>query len=281
MDVPLSDKHGTRQGKTMELRRGLMGLAGVAGVWLLAGGGTALAAAPRCENITVDNLRQDCLDRAARCEPMKNAAERDECYRGRAPKTADAPLATEGPLRLVPKAAPPPPPPPAPAPVAAPPAPPPPAPLPPPPAPAAAAVVRPGQPAAIPAPIPQPAPSADPAQPIRRLPAPPPPPVDGLETVRAFYAALAQADGERANGFLVPEKRDTGAYEIASMSRYYGNMREPLRLLAAEPAGPDAVRVRYHYVYANGRVCDGAADIALARRDGRALIERIRALNGC
>ncbi len=212
----------------MELRRGLMGLAGVAGVWLLAVGGSALAA-------------------------------------------PDAPVATQGPLRLIPKTDVPPPPPPPPFSVA---------PLPPPPAPAAA-MDRPGQPVALPAPIPQPAPSADPAQPIRRLPAPPPPPVDGLETVRAFYAALAQADGERANGFLVPEKRDTGAYEIASMSRYYGNMREPLRLLAAEPAGPDAVRVRYHYVYANGRVCDGAADIALARRDGRALIERIRALNGC
>ena len=267
----------------MELRRGLMGLAGVAGVWLLAGGGTALAAAPRCGNITLDSLRQDCLDRAARCEPMKSAAERDECYRGRASKAADAPVATEGPLRLIPKAALPPPPPPAPTPapapvpvpVAAPPAPPPPAPLPPPPAPAAAAVVRPGQPAAIPAPIPQPAPSADPAQSIK------PPPGNALETVRAFYAALAQADGERANGFLIPEKRDTGAYEIASMSRYFGNMREPVRLLAAEPAGPDALRVRYHYVYANGRVCDGAADIALTQRDGRTLIERIKALNGC
>ncbi|MDQ2104765.1 hypothetical protein, partial [Azospirillum isscasi] len=134
----------------MELRRGLMGLAGVAGVWLLAGGTSALAAPPRCENITVDSLRQACLDRAARCEPMRSAAERDECYRGRGPKTAEAPVATEGPLRLIPKAAPPPPPPPpppapAPSPMAAPPAPPPsapppPAPLPPPPAPAASVV---------------------------------------------------------------------------------------------------------------------------------------------
>ena len=46
-------------------------------------------------------------------------------------------------------------------------------------------------------------------------------------------------------------------------------------------AGPDDLRVRYHYVHANGRVCDGAADIALAQRDGRMRIERIKALNGC
>ena len=113
------------------------------------------------------------------------------------------------------------------------------------------------------------------------LPVPRAPQGDGVEVVRGFYEALAQADGARANAFLLPDKRNTGAYEIASLTRFYANMREPLRLLSAEPMGSDLVRVRYHYVYVNGRVCDGGAEVALSRREGAALIERIKALNGC
>ena len=276
-------------------------LAGLTGVCMLVGAGAAQAAPPRCENITVDDLRQACIDRVERCEPLKSATERAECYRGRAPKSADG--AASGPIKLTPKAA-------SPAPSAAPVSPvpvspgqTPPPPAPPPPA-STAVVVRPGQPPAMatPAPIPQPAPKVDPAQvspplptivrpapspavpaapPAAIIPPPRPTPGDGLDAVRGFYQALAQADGVQANEFLVPEKRNSGAYEIASMSRYYGNMREPVRLIAAEPMGNDVARVRYHYVYANGRVCDGAAEVFLSRRDGRTLIERIRALNGC
>ncbi|WP_247873934.1 hypothetical protein [Azospirillum sp. TSH58] len=99
--------------------------------------------------------------------------------------------------------------------------------------------------------------------------------------MRAFYDALGQADAARANTYVIPEKRGSGAYDIASMTRFYGNMSVPVRLLAAEPIGRDAVRVRYHYVYVNGRACDGAAEVALAERDGLALIERIKALNDC
>lgn len=186
---------------------------------------------------------------------------------------AAAQTATEGPLRLVPRSIPSPAPSPA---VEQPPAP----PIPVPPQPSSAAtVVRPGQPAANPASIPQPAASADPAQ--FHPPAPRPQPTDRVATVRAFYDALGQADAARANTYVIPEKRGSGAYDIASMTRFYGNMSVPVRLLAAEPIGRDAVRVRYHYVYVNGRACDGAAEVALAERDGLALIERIKALNDC
>ncbi len=181
--------------------------------------------------------------------------------------------ATQGPLRLVPQPIPSPAPSPA---VEQPPAPP--VPVPPQPSPAAT-VVRPGQPAANPASIPQPAASADPAQ--IHPPTPRPQPMDGVAAVRAFYDALGQADAARANTYVIPEKRGSGAYDIASMNRFYGNMSVPVRLLAAEPIGRNAVRVRYHYVYVNGRNCDGAAEVALAERDGLALIERIRALNDC
>lgn len=313
MDLTLSDKRRPRKGKVMANRSMPLVLAGLTGVCMLVGAGAAQAAPPRCDNITVDDLRQACIERVERCEPLKSAAERDACYRGRAPKTADG--AAAGPIKLTPNAAPAPVAPkasPAPAPTPVPaaspaPVPTPPPPAPPPPAPTAV-VVRPGQPPvmATPAPIPQPAPKVDPAQVspppmiVRPAPSPaapaavpaaivPPPrptpphptPGDGLDAVRGFYEALAQADGARANEFLVPEKRNSGAYEIASMSRYYGNMREPVRLIAAEPMGNDGARVRYRYVYVNGRACEGAAEVFLSRRDGRPLIERIRALNGC
>jgi len=319
MDLPLFDKGRPRKGKAMANRSMPLVLAGLTGVCMLVGAGAAQAAPPRCENITVDDLRQACIERVARCEPLKSAAERDECYRGRTPKTADG--AAAGPIKLTPNAAPVPTAPkaasPAPSAAQVPAASPAPVPTPPPPAPpppaSTAVVVRPGQPPimATPAPIPQPAPKVDPAQvspplPTTAAPAPlpkvvrpapvpvapaavpatvvPPPrptPGDGLDAVRGFYEALAQADGARANEFLVPEKRNSGAYEIGAMSRYYGNMREPVRLIAAEPMGNDGARVRYHYVYVNGRTCDGAAEVFLSRRDGRPLIERIRALNGC
>lgn len=288
-----------------------MALLGLAGSWVLAGAGLAQAAPPRCENITVDDLRQACIDRVARCEPLKSAAERDDCYRGRGQKVAEAGTAgaVSGPIRLTPntgaaptKLSPAPAPAPTPAAVPAAPVPLTPTPTPPPqaqptilapvPAPvrtqaAPPVVVRPGQPpaATAPAPIPQPAAKADPAPvPVPAAVTSPPRPVpgDGMDAVRGFYEALAQADGARANGFLVPEKRNSGAFEVGSMSRYYANMRDPLRLVSAEPMGADAARVRYRYVYANGRVCDGAAELSLSRRDGgRPLIERIRALNGC
>lgn len=184
-----------------------------------------------------------------------------------------AQTATEGPLRLVPKTAP------SPA-VEQPPASPPAPPIPVPPQPSSAAtVVRPGQPVANSASIPQPAPSADPAQ--FDPPEPRPQPTDRVAAVRAFYDALGQADAARANTYVIPEKRGSGAYDIASMTRFYGNMSVPVRLLAAEPIGKDAVRVRYHYVHVSGRVCDGAAEVALAQRNGLALIERIKALNDC
>ena len=274
--------------------RSMMGLAAA---MLLAGTGVAGAAPPRCENITVEDMRRNCFERVERCEPLKSAAERDACYRGTKPSAnadVNSNAGQNGPIRLTrPDAAagsaPPPPPPPAPPPAAAPPPSPPPAPPP--------VVVRPNQPPVMaspppvpkaePAPGPMPAPVVvRPAPPVPVAPAPRPPQGpgiqgNGLDAVRGFYEALAQADGARANGFLVPEKRNSGAYEIASLSRFYGAMREPLRLLSADPLGPDAFRVRYHYVYVNGRVCDGAAEVTLSRREGAPLIERIKALNGC
>jgi len=42
----------------------------------------AAAAPPLCDRILDAALRQNCLERVQRCEPIRNAAERDDCYRG-------------------------------------------------------------------------------------------------------------------------------------------------------------------------------------------------------
>lgn len=112
--------------------------------------------------------------------------------------------------------------------------------------------------------------------------APPMAPNDAvLAAVEGFYGALARGDGQRANEFLVPEKRNQGAYEVAAMTRFYAAMREPLQLIGVGRLDPEVVRVRYAYTHQSGRHCDGVADVTVRRIDGRALIERIRSLSGC
>jgi hypothetical protein len=100
-----------------------------------------------------------------------------------------------------------------------------------------------------------------------------------LAVVQDFYTALGSADGARASADVVPEKR-SGAYAAAALSRFYGSMSQPVRLVSATVAG-DTVAVRYAYVYANGKACDGAANVFVTTRNGHALISTIQALNGC
>jgi hypothetical protein len=100
-----------------------------------------------------------------------------------------------------------------------------------------------------------------------------------LAVVQDFYSALGAADGARASGDVVPEKR-SGNYAAAALSRFYGSMRQPVRLISATVAG-DTVAVRYAYVFANGKTCDGTATVAVTDRNGQALISGIHTLNGC
>ncbi|WP_029007330.1 hypothetical protein [Azospirillum halopraeferens] len=136
------------------------------------------------------------------------------------------------------------------------------------------------------APPPRPAPSAvPPSAPPPPAPVPAPAPTAGMDdavaVVHAFYEALSRADGVAANAYVVPEKRGQGAYDPQGIAAFYGAMSEPLRLLATGRPDERVVRVRYAYTHRSGRRCDGSADVLLAVREGRLLIERIRPLNGC
>ena len=101
----------------------------------------------------------------------------------------------------------------------------------------------------------------------------------GEAVVRAFYDALGRGDGAAASAQVVPEKRATRAFSPEAISRFYGGLPEPLRRVGVTALAPDRFRVRYRY--SAGRIpCDGEAVVTLASRDGRDLIQSIRA-RGC
>lgn len=101
-----------------------------------------------------------------------------------------------------------------------------------------------------------------------------------IGVVRAFYTALGAGDGSTAATLVEPQKR-SGNYAPAALSRYYGSLSQPLQLLAAQATGPSTVRVRYAFVAAGGRACNGSASVHTAQIGGQTFISGIQALNGC
>jgi hypothetical protein len=104
-----------------------------------------------------------------------------------------------------------------------------------------------------------------------------PKPYDPVSAVTRFYRALGAADGDTAAALVVPEKRGIGPFNELSMARFFGNMREPLALHSVSPSGADLVVAEYRYVYANGKVCDGRAEVTTAYVFGNTFIQRIKA----
>lgn len=103
---------------------------------------------------------------------------------------------------------------------------------------------------------------------------------NGEGTVRAFYAALGDGDGAAASARVVPEKRSGRVYSPQAITRFYGNLAEPLRLTSIEPAGPGRYRVSYRYAAGRSR-CDGRAIVSITDREGSEMIRSIQALDGC
>jgi hypothetical protein len=61
------------------------------------------------------------------------------------------------------------------------------------------------------------------------------------------------------------------------MARFFGDMREPLQLRSVRPLGSDLVVAEYHYVYANGKVCNARAEVTTAYVFGNTFIQGIKA----
>jgi hypothetical protein len=102
-------------------------------------------------------------------------------------------------------------------------------------------------------------------------------PYDPVSAVTRFYRALGAADGDTAAALVVPEKRGIGPFNELNMAKFFGNMRQPLQLQSVRRSGSDLVVAEYHYVYANGRVCNAQAEVTTAFVFGNTFIKGIKA----
>jgi hypothetical protein len=98
-------------------------------------------------------------------------------------------------------------------------------------------------------------------------------------TIRAFYEALADGEGDVASMMIVPEKRN-GPFAPDNLSRFYGHLREPLRLIGIDQSGPSTFVAHYRYV-AEKSVCNGSAAVSTVVRGSQNLIQSIKAMKGC
>ena len=101
------------------------------------------------------------------------------------------------------------------------------------------------------------------------------------ETIFAFYGALRRGLGDVAAQFIVPEKRAMPAYKPENLSRFYGQMAQPISLKQLRQDAPDRFYVRYTFRLRSGRACDGAARIQTVKTGQGVLIARIEPLTGC
>jgi hypothetical protein len=125
-----------------------------------------------------------------------------------------------------------------------------------------------------------PAPVQSPQPASYAAPSAPPAAASPLAVVQSFYAALGQGNGATASSLVIPQKR-AGAYAPAALSNFYGRMAQPLQIQSVAMTGPRTVFVRYSFVYAGGRGCNGAANVRTIEVGGQTLIASIQALNGC
>ncbi|MDI1265721.1 MAG: DUF4431 domain-containing protein [bacterium] len=102
-----------------------------------------------------------------------------------------------------------------------------------------------------------------------------------MTTVRAFYLALAAGSGSEAARFVVAEKRAAGPLSADAITRFYGNLAEPLSLIGVERMAADEYRVRYAFVARGGKRCDGVSMVRTRQVRGENLIELIKSLSGC
>lgn len=125
------------------------------------------------------------------------------------------------------------------------------------------------------------APAAEPEPPLDNEDARPGEQGSALQAAREFYAALSMGDGAAASQYVIPSKRQSGPLSAGALTRFYGNLRRPMRLRRATAIDADAVRVTYDYVLLDGRLCPGQATVYVRQGFDRPLISSIRAQGPC
>ncbi len=99
-------------------------------------------------------------------------------------------------------------------------------------------------------------------------------------TIRAFYSALGSGEGGVAANLVVPEKTASGPFSEKELTRYYGNMKSPIKLISVSSTADDAYIVHYKFTV-NRSMCNGRAVVYIENRNGKNYISRIKALDGC
>jgi hypothetical protein len=98
--------------------------------------------------------------------------------------------------------------------------------------------------------------------------------------VSEFYGALERGDGQAASARVIAEKQASGPFTAQALTKFYGALDEPLKLLSADEAGPMQVKVRYRY-RSGRKPCNGEATVSLIHTSEGIRIERIRSASGC
>lgn len=104
---------------------------------------------------------------------------------------------------------------------------------------------------------------------------------EGMTTVEAFYLALAAGSGSEAAKFIIPEKRMKGPFSAKAMTRFYGNLYEPLSLISVKPLQSNQFMVHYRFRQSPNSTCNGRSIVNVEMNMGGYLIKSIRALDGC
>jgi hypothetical protein len=134
---------------------------------------------------------------------------------------------------------------------------------------------RPAAPESPTAPEPISTDAASPSASVSAIPTTTPP--DPVATVKAFYLAIARADGEAAQQFLVAEQRGVGPFDPARIRRFYSRLPRPMEILDVQSAGDNVVNVTYRFPRPKGSECHGKATVHTVVRSGHTLIKRIGA----
>jgi hypothetical protein len=83
-----------------------------------------------------------------------------------------------------------------------------------------------------------------------------------ISIVNAFYEALSDGDGKRANTFIIPDKRNKGNFQEDKMSSFYRNMKQRLRIIETVSIDENTVKVTFEYAV-NQSKCKGISTVII------------------
>lgn len=100
-------------------------------------------------------------------------------------------------------------------------------------------------------------------------------------TVEAFYLYLETGDGASAAMNVIPEKRGSGPFSAVAMTKFYGHLKKPLKLLGVTQLAQNRFRAKYTFETRDGKTCKGSSVVTTKQVDGLNLVASIKSESGC